>query len=113
MAKMTAAMFGELPDELQQEILSKVPAQHLSEIEMISSDDMNEQEVGAKVAELLMGLSRRESLVCIMQLIASATRAMLPPDVPPPMQMAADLAVLEKVVAQSRAIVEEADEDGE
>ena len=99
MAKLTADIFAQLPEEMQQQILKEVPLHHLNNIEVLGIDDLDTEATIADMQELITGLSRKKCLTIIIELINAISQKMVGLDAPPEIRMAASLAILKQTIA--------------
>lgn len=112
MAKLTAEVFGNLPDDLQKKILEEVPADHLNTIEVITADTgMDEDEASSKASELLMDLTRAEALCCITELVSVYITQMMPPGTPQTLKNSASIKMMELAIKKTRETLKEQEED--
>ena len=107
MPKLTAEAFAGLPDELQQEILSQVPIEHLKDIRIIQPHDIDLDEVTERLRVALLSLKQKEAITVIIELIKALNSTRLPDDMPQELKLVADVELLEAMVEHARNIIKE------
>ena len=96
MPKLTAEMFSKLPEELQQKILTEVPVEALSRIEVLTPDDIDADTVSAGLHNLLVGLSKRKAICMLIEMSNFITQQSME-GAPVNLRMAASLSILQQV----------------
>ena len=69
MSKLTADLFSQLPDELQEKILQDVPADKLNQIEVIGPDDIDPQQSMKVMQEVLFSVGRKKAIIIIIEML--------------------------------------------
>lgn len=106
MPKLTAELFAGLPEELQQKILKEVPAHRLNEIEVMTPDDLDIEDTQEEMKDILTGLSRKQSITVIVELVNAITQQMMGMDAPVEIRMAASLSILKQVLAETNNYID-------